>query len=76
MLRDLAEVGVYVFVGALRPSQSFRVMSSAVGLLFTFTGQDKFFKRSISIVHILSPDTDNCLFLISGRERITVEALS
>ena len=63
MLRDLAEVCVCVCVGALRHSQSFRVMSSAVSLLFTFTSQDKFSKRSISIVHILSPDTDNCLFL-------------
>ena len=33
-------------------------------------------KRLTSIVHILSPETDNCLSWISGRERMTVENIS
>ena len=33
-------------------------------------------KRLTSIVHILSPETDNCPLWISGRERMTVENIS
>ena len=33
-------------------------------------------KRFTSIVHILSPETDNCPSWISGRERMTVENIS
>ena len=33
-------------------------------------------KRLTSIVHILSSETDNCLSLISRRERMTVEDIS
>ena len=52
-------------------------MSSAVNLPnHTFTGQAKSSKRLTSIVHILSPETDNCPSWISGRERMTVENIS
>ena len=45
----------------LQPSQPNGVMSSAVSLPdHTFTGQAKSSKPIISIVHILSPETDNC----------------
>ena len=61
----------------LRPSQPNGVMSSAVSLPnHTFTGQAKSSKRLTSIVHILSPETDNCLSWRSGRERMTVENIS
>ena len=53
------------------------VMSSAVSLPnHTFTGQALSSKRLTSIVHILSPETDNCPSWISGRERMTVENIS
>ena len=52
-------------------------MSSAVSLPnHTFTGQSLSSKRLTSIVHILSPETDNCPSWISGRERMTVENIS
>ena len=52
-------------------------MSSAVSLhSHTFTGQAKSSKRFTSVVHILSPETDNCPSWISGRERMTVENIS
>ena len=41
-----------------------------------FTGQAYSSKRLTSIVHILSPETDNCSSWISGRERMTVETIS
>ena len=64
----------FVCVEVLRPSQPNGVMSSAVSLPnHTFTGLAKFSKRLTSIVHILSPETDNCPSWISGRERMTVE---
>ena len=48
----------FVCVEVLRPSQPNGVMSSAVSLPnHTFTGQAV--KRLTSIVHILSPETDN-----------------
>ena len=48
-------------VEVLRPSQPNGVMSSAVSLPnHTFTGQALSSKRLTSIVHILSPETDNC----------------
>ena len=66
-----------VCVEVLRPSQPNRVMSSAISLLnHTFTGQAGSSKRLTSIVHILSPETDNCPSWISGRERMTVENIS
>ena len=50
----------FVCVEVLRPSQPNGVMSSAVSLPnHTFTGQAKSSKRLTSIVHILSPETDN-----------------
>ena len=50
-----------VCVEVLRPSQPNGVMSSAVSLPnHTFTGQALSSKRLTSIVHILSPETDNC----------------
>ena len=54
-------VYLFVCVEVLRPSQPNGVMSSAVSLPnHTFTGQAKSSKRLTSIVHILSPETDNC----------------
>ena len=51
----------FVCVEVLRPSQPSGVMSSAVSLPnHTFTGQALSTKRLTSIVHILSPETDNC----------------
>ena len=55
------EVGLFVCVEVLRPTQPNGVMLSAVSLPnHTFTGQAKSSKRFTSIVHILSPETDNC----------------
>ena len=52
---------VCVCVEVLQPSQPNGVMSSAVSLPnHTFTGQAQSSKRLTSIVHILSPETDNC----------------
>ena len=52
-------------------------MSSAVSLPnHTFTGQAKSSYRLTSIVHILSPETDNCPSWIRGRERMTEENIS
>ena len=49
-----------VCVEVLRPNQPNGVMSSAVSLPnHTFTGQAYSSKRLTSIVHILSPETDN-----------------
>ena len=54
-------ISVFVCVGVLRPSQLNGVMSSAVSLPnHTFTGQALSSKWLTSIVHILSPETDNC----------------
>ena len=54
-------VCLFVCVEVLRPSQPNGVMSSAVSLPnHTFTGQALSSKRLTSIVHILSPETDNC----------------
>ena len=51
---------VFVCVEVLRPSQPNGVMSSAVSLPnHMFTGQAQSSKRLTSIVHILSPETDN-----------------
>ena len=67
----------FVCVEVLRPNQPNGVMSSAVSLPnHTFTGQAKSSKQLTSIVHILSPGTDNCPSWISGRERMTVENIS
>ena len=53
--------GLFVCVEVLRPSQPSGVMSSVVSLPnHMFTGQAKSSKRLTSIVHILSPETDNC----------------
>ena len=52
---------LFVCVEVLQPSQPNGVMSSAVSLPnHTFTGQALSSKRLTSIVHILSPETDNC----------------
>ena len=54
-------LGLFVCVEVLRPSQPNGVMSSAVSLPnHTFTGQAQSSKRLTSIVHIFSPETDNC----------------
>ena len=63
---------LFVCVEVLRPSQPNWVMSSAVSLPnHTFNGQAYSSKRLTSIVHILSPETDNCPSWISGRKRMT-----
>ena len=52
---------LFVCVEVLRPSQPNGVMSNAVSLPnHTFSGQAQSSKRLTSIVHILSPETDNC----------------
>ena len=67
----------FVCVEVLRPSQPNGVMSSVVILPnYTFTGQTKSSKWLTSIVHILSPENDNCPSWISGRERMTVQNIS
>ena len=67
----------FLCVEVFRPSQPNGVMSSAVSLPnYTFTGQAQSSKRLISIVHILSPETDNCPSWMSGRERMTIENIS
>ena len=54
-------VCLFVCVEVLLPSQPNGVMSSAVSLPnHTFTGQALSSKRLTSIVHIFSPETDNC----------------
>ena len=51
----------FVCVEVLRSSQPYGAMWSAVSLPnHTFTGQAQSSKRLTSIVHILSPETDNC----------------
>ena len=79
-LHNLAKVlllGLFVCVEVLRPNQTNGVMSSAVSLPnHTFTGQAWSSTRLTSVVHILSPETDNCPSWISGRERMTVENIS
>ena len=56
-----ADLDQFVCVEVLRPSQPNGVMLSAVSLLnHTFTRQAYSSKRLTSIVHILSPETDNC----------------
>ena len=74
---NICSVCLFVCVEVLRPSQPNGVMSSAVSLPnHTFTGQAESSKRLTSIVHILSPETDNCPSWISGRGRMTVENIS
>ena len=54
-------VCLFICVEVLRPSQPNGVMSSVASLPnHTFTGQALSSKRLTSIVHILSPETDNC----------------
>ena len=77
IMESLDIVCLFVCVEVLWPSQPSGVMSSAVSLPnHTFTGQALSSKRLTSIVHILSPETDNCPSWISGRERMTVENIS
>ena len=60
---DWTRVSLFVCVEVLRPSQPNGVMPSAVSLPnHTFAGQAYRYssKRLTSIVHILSPETDNC----------------
>ena len=74
--RLFARTVLFVCVEVLRPSQPNGVMSSAVSLPnhtftgvmlsavslpnHTFTGQAQSSQRLTNIVHILSPETDNC----------------
>ena len=59
---------VFVCVEVLRPSQPSGVMSSAISLTTLLLGR----LRPISC-YILSPETDNCPSLISGRQKMTVK---
>ena len=64
-----------VRVEVLRPSQPNGIMSSAVTLPnYTLLGRlSSLSGKPCSIVHIPSPETDNCPSWISGRERMAVE---
>ena len=64
---------VLQFYGPVNPMGSCRARSVPN---HTFTGQAWSSKRLTSIVHILSPETDNCPSWISRRERMTVENIS
>ena len=65
---------LFVCIKVLWPSQPNGVMSSTVSLPnHTLTRQASSSKQLTSIVHILSPETDNCPSWINGRERMTVE---
>ena len=50
--------------------------SSLVYFYHTFTRKAYSSKRLTSILHILSPETDNCPSWISGSERMTVENIT
>ena len=57
-----------VCIEVLRPSQPNGFISRVASLPnHTFTGQAQSSKRLTNIVHILSPQTDNCPSRISGR---------
>ena len=59
--KEADDLSWFVCVEVLWPSQPNGVMLSAVSLHnHTFTGQALSSKRFPSIVHILSPETDNC----------------
>ena len=58
--KTVGQSGFCFCVEVLRPSQPNRVMSSAVSLPNHTTGQVKSSKPLTSIVHIPSPETDNC----------------
>ena len=62
------------FYGPVNPMGSCRAQS--VYLTTRLLGRLSPLKRLTSIVHILLPETDNCPFWISGRERMTVENIS
>ena len=62
------------FYGPVKPMGSCCVRS--VYLATCLLGRLSPLKRLTSIVHILSPETDNCPSWISGRERMTVENIS
>ena len=62
------------FYGPVNPMGSCRARS--VYLTTRLLGRLSPLKRLTSIVHILSPETDNCPSWISGRERMTVENIS
>ena len=62
------------FYGPVNPMGSCRARS--VYLTTRLLGRLSPSKRLTSIVHILSPETDNCPSCISGRERMTVENIS
>ena len=68
---------LFVCADVLRPSKPNGVMSSTVSLPnHMFTDGASSSKWLTSIVHILSPETDNCPSWISDRERMTVENIS
>ena len=52
----------------------FEPISVTISLMYNKNNKGS--KRLSSIVHILSPETDNCPSWISGRERMTVENIS
>ena len=62
------------FYGPVNPMGSCRARS--VYLTTRLLGRLESSKQLTSIVHILSPETDNCPSWISGRERMTVENIS
>ena len=62
------------FYGPVNPMGSCRMQS--VYLTTRLVGRLSSLKRLTSIVHILSPEIDNCPSGISGREGMTVENIS
>ena len=67
-------VFVLRFYGPVNPMGSWWAWS--VYLTTRLLGRLSPHKQLTSIVHILSPETDNCPSWISGRERMTVENIS
>ena len=67
-------VFVLRFYGPVNPMGSCQARS--VCLTTSLLGRTKSSKRLTSIVHILSPETDNCPSWISRRERMTIENIS
>ena len=72
LIRYSAESDIFVCVKVLWPSQPSGIMSSASVYLTTLL----LGRLLTSIVHILYPETDNCLSWISRRDRMTVENIS
>ena len=70
-------VFVCLWRGFTAQSTQWGVISSVVSLPnHTFIGQAYSSRQLTSIIHILSPETDNCPFWVSWRERMMAENTS